>query len=254
MSNITLYDDLKQQLSVMKFIHDVKNQTKISTLDVDTFEGQITVVMVRVANHLGIKESIPEITRNDILDLILEKYKSLSVDEIDYAFKMERHGNLGDRIQHFQLFNAEYIDNVLAKYIPWRNDKRKNHVVSEVKALPFVTTSKMEKDTQDALVDCFLIYKESNTIPSQRFYLYKWLFEKGLMPKDKPTIDATIKIAEENIKNKKVLSKDEHRKKKNLYNSVGLPKAILQSECRKISLERFFDNITTEEQLIKKLK
>lgn len=83
------------------------------------------LIFVKCANLSGIKEPISDINKQDIKEMILTKFNKLSIEEIDYAFKMDRYS--GEPVQHFQLFNAEYVAKVLNKYSNWLLKTRQEH-------------------------------------------------------------------------------------------------------------------------------
>ena len=62
--------------------------------------------------------------KQDISVMIKTRFRSLSFEELDYAFQLDRHGYHGDSTKHYQLFNAEYVAIIIKKYMKWK-DKMK---------------------------------------------------------------------------------------------------------------------------------
>ena len=120
--------------------------------------------------------------------MILVRFKSLSIEEIDYAFKLERYGVYGDRVKHFQLFNAEYVSKVLDQYKKWLLKIRHDNNIPLFKD----NSSKTDELTEDQKMDLILNglreahaqFIETNSIEPGRLYLYDFLDEYGIMPKD----------------------------------------------------------------------
>ena len=81
-------------------------------------------IVVKASNLAGVKEEIPQNNKDDIWELITTKYRNLTFEEIEYAFKMERFGDLPPRSEHFQIFGAEYVSKILDKFKEWRRGKR----------------------------------------------------------------------------------------------------------------------------------
>lgn len=65
--------------------------------------------------------------------MVLTRFQNLSVEEIDYAFKMDRYS--GEPVPHFQLFNAEYVAKVLKKYQDWILKTRQQNNLSISKGI-----------------------------------------------------------------------------------------------------------------------
>lgn len=68
--------------------------------------------------------------------MIMMKYSHLSLEEIDYAFRHDRYS--GSPIDHYQLFNAEYVAKVIERYISFIRQVRidNNLKLSEAKPEP----------------------------------------------------------------------------------------------------------------------
>ena len=145
MSNLQIYNENSVNLSPISFVNDIQNQLKIRDLDTDSldFQNRIAVFFTKTVNFLGIKEAILDINKVDIFQMLIMKYKGLSLEELTYAFKLERYGQISPKTQHYQLINAEYVSSVLDKYINWKVSERKNNI-STVKIMP--TKNKVKED------------------------------------------------------------------------------------------------------------
>lgn len=102
----------------------------------------LTMLFTRIPNLLGIKDVISDINKQDIKEMILSHYKTLSLEEIDYAFKIDRYS--GEPIPHYQLFNAEYVAKVLKRYQEWLQKKRQDNNLS-ISKLPLPTEPSPEE-------------------------------------------------------------------------------------------------------------
>ena len=79
-----------------------------------------------------------EITQ-DITNLIFGVYSDLTIEEIYKAFELERFGLYEEKTKHFQLFNSEYVSEILKKYKKWKHDMKMQHNITNQKnilALP----------------------------------------------------------------------------------------------------------------------
>lgn len=255
MSNISIYNSEKQTLTGISFLKDVSVQIKIRDIkDISKFNIQVGSIMLTIINHLGIKEAVSKVEKDDVKEMILMQFKHLSLDEVSYAFKLERYGVYGDKTDHFQLFNAEYVSTVLNKYLNWKVETRKQNNLNTPQLPQKTELSQEEKDQQviDGLEAVFNEYKETNRVTDGRLYLYEFFYKRNLLPKDAPTKNAVHKIACEQVKNRVSLTKEEKLLNK-LTNNDGKPSDTVLKECKRISLERFFSKFTTFEQLKNKL-
>ena len=255
MSNISIYNSEKQTLTGISFLKDVSVQIKIRDIkDISEFNTQVGSMMLTIINHLGIKEAVSKIEKDDVKEMILMQFKHLSLDEVSYAFKLERYGVYRDKTDHFQLFNAEYVSTVLNKYLKWKVETRKQNNLNTPRLPQQTELSQEEKDQKviDGLNTVFNEYKNTDRVFDGRLYLYDFFYKRNLLPKDAPTKNAVYKIACEQIKNRISLTKEE-KLLNQITNKVGKPSNEVINECKRITLERFFSQFTTFEQLKNKL-
>lgn len=189
--------------------------------------------------------------------MIQTMFKSLSLEEIDYAFKLERYGVYEYKTEHYQLFNAEYVSTVLNKYKKWvRNVRVNNNLPLSNKkiAIPEISEAKKLEIVMCGLEDSFHNFKETQTIKPGRIYLYDFLYEKGLMSKDVTHQTAVLKIARKNIlKKQKNATTREEKASYKLTNEQGNHSDKVISEFKRLSIINLFNEFTTFDQLINKL-
>ena len=152
------------------------------------------MIFVKVANLAGIKDPISDINKTDISEMILKFYNGLSLEEIDYAFKMERYGFLGDKTEHFQLFNSDYVSTVLKKYKNWLKEKRITHNISLDSKEEQQEMSQEEKDNLvfGGCMNCFEQYKQDGRVLPGYAWVYDHLHELKLLPKHTKEFKAEI--------------------------------------------------------------
>lgn len=90
----------------------------------------IGAVLTKIASLGGINSEIDDLTRTDITIMLFSKFKTLSIDEIYFAFQIERYGEYEQKTNHYNLFNAVYVSDVLKKYIEWKKNKKKEHNIT----------------------------------------------------------------------------------------------------------------------------
>ena len=260
MSNLQIYNENSVNLSPMSFVNDIQNQLKIRDLDTDSvdFQNRIAVFFTKTSNFLGIKEAILDINKVDIFQMLIMKYKGLSLEELTYAFKLERYGQISPKTQHYQLINAEYVSSVLDKYVNWKVSQRKNNI-STLKIIPKISDQdKISKENDIVLrfVENFII---TRIVEDEYFYVYDILHKRGLMNRDtiymNKVKDDAIYLLNQKYSGKKASSMDEL---KSIKSKLKLFKegqgGEIKGKCKILALEEFFRNLTRDEKKLKEFK
>ena len=191
-------------------------------------------------------------------ELMQSHVKKISIEEIDYAFKLERYGVYGERIQHFQLFNAEYVSKVLDQYKKWLLKTRQDNNISISKPvtnqLPELTESQKREIILNGLRAAHQEYQDTQSIAPGRIYLYDFLDEHGIMPTDLKVKERVKALAEKRLleRQKAALTQVERA----LYDITvnGKPSKKVVLACKEISLERLFKEYKNVDQIINKIK
>lgn len=113
----------------------------------------IGITLTKIASLAGITNEIDALTRTDIVTMLFSSFKTLSIDEIYFAFQKERYGEYEVKTSHYNLFNADYVSNVLKKFIEWKKSKKTEHnITMESKALlPEISQTQKEKIHYESL-------------------------------------------------------------------------------------------------------
>src|SRR5690606_37531704 len=172
MSNLILFKPEKQNLTGVGFVKDTQSQIKIRDIK-NSYElsKTLTIILIESYNRLGIKGEINPLDAKDIKDLILTNFKGMSLDEIAYAFKLERHGLTWEKTQHFQLFNAEYVGAVLKKYGEWKQRVRIEHNISATAPKELFSESEKIRLTSNAVRKSLDYFLEHLTIPKDYVFI-----------------------------------------------------------------------------------
>ena len=88
------------------------------------FNDLLGAMFTKISVLAGIKGEIDQFTKQDISKMILSTFKELSLEELHKAFELERYGVYDDKTDHFQLFDANYISQILKKYKKWKAKER----------------------------------------------------------------------------------------------------------------------------------
>lgn len=259
MGDLVIYNEDRQKLPEVAFIKSVSDHVKIRDIS-NSYElsKRLSLIFVVITNHLGIKDPIHDITKNDIRELILSRFKNLSIDEVAYAFKMERYGMYEEKTEHYQLFNAEYVSAVLNKYIKKKRDIKILHEISVKHEV--VETSEEEKKywINKGVLGCLNFFIENQFIENGRIYIYDVLYDEYL-PKEKEYKDSIHKAAiecievEQNLR--KAKSRDEVKDIKSVLQRIKNPKdGLIINKCKELVLCKFFRDLLKDEEKLKEFK
>lgn len=97
-------------------------ELQLRNLTPETRKAGLGFIISRVAILSGFKGEIPDINKQDITELLMTRFKTISLNELNFAFKIDRHGYHGEPTPHYQLFNAEYVVKVLNKYLDYKQN------------------------------------------------------------------------------------------------------------------------------------
>ncbi|MDB9801081.1 hypothetical protein OAB94_01765 [Flavobacteriaceae bacterium] len=189
--NNELADRPKQQLQVtqktgsgLEFIHNIPQFVKIRQYKPHHLKIEIGLAFAQISLLNGFKTEIEKIHKADIMEMLLSKYKNISIEEIQEAFKMERYGKLGERVAHFQLFNSEYVSKVLDLYKKWLQDtKIKKNIVNEQPKITEQSEDEKKTILYLGIMNCWDDFLKGNGIVDGYAWVYDWFFERGAFPK-----------------------------------------------------------------------
>ena len=257
--SLTIYNPKRHDLTEVAFIKDAKSQIRIMDVaDKAQLKNAFIATLTITHNLSGIKEPLTDELKADIKEMVLMRFRYLSLDEICYAFKLERYGAHEKRTEHYQLFNAVYVADVLNKYKLWKQKKIVLHNLNQDNSKESITST--EQNELAILNGSKLAWqeiKETGSMTTNRTYLYHPLYGKGLLPTDDLIKQAVMKIAKSSVIEKRQGSNVKISKDKvldGILNKQKDPSKALITECYRITLERFFKSFTSEEQLIKKIE
>lgn len=101
---------------------------QLRNIDTEDRKMALGFIFASVAILSGFNGEIPDINKQDISELLLTRFKTIRLNELNYAFKIDRHGYHGEPTQHYQVFNAEYVAKVLNRYLKYKQEVRNRGV------------------------------------------------------------------------------------------------------------------------------
>ena len=92
---------------------------------IENVKRDLGTILTRIHGEMGFKSEIDQFAKQDLSKMILSYYKTLSFEEIYKAFELERFGMYEAKTDHFQLFDSNYVSEILKKYKKWVIDQKK---------------------------------------------------------------------------------------------------------------------------------
>lgn len=145
--------------------------------------NQILGLILQQASVLaGIKDGVQDIVKNDLKDLVFGKFGGLSLEEIAYAFKLERQLAYPTKSEHYQFFSTEYVAEILGKYTEWKAEKRRaNNIDPLPKKKRELTEEEKEILTLTSILQSFEDFKANGKLPIVNKWIYDELWKRGVM-------------------------------------------------------------------------
>jgi hypothetical protein len=224
----------------MEFAKKTGTFSKIRNMELNHVSTGIAVIFVKVANLSGLKDPISNINKLDIREMITTRFKSYSLEEINYAFTLDRYGYHGDPTPHYQLFNAEYVAIVMNKYIKWLDSIKKNPYYTEDPK----ETSPEERESimNTGVIRVFDRYKETGELENK--YIdpcYNHLYHKNLLPQHKKYFrNKIIKKAIKRIFTEVTCHTYQEQNKVYQLKEIQNGKKAYKEMCRKIIITTYF--------------
>jgi len=149
----------------------------------------IGAAMVKAAVLAGIKSKIDQANKFDITNSILSEYNDLTLEEIYKAFELERYGVYESRTEHYGLFNAQYVTDIIKKYRVWKQNTKMQHNISPPMALPEITDGQKNEIVVNGIIRVFDEYREKGIMPEPNAYIFDQLYDLNIIkPGDTPEI------------------------------------------------------------------
>ena len=171
-------------ISGVSFAEKALEFVPIRKLEQSQVRMSIGAIIVQHAGLIGIKGQIDFAQKEDIVNLILTRFFTLSIEEIYKAFQMERYGEFDTRTEHYQLINAPYICEILEKYKEWLRNTRQTHHLSN--SLPSPKEEELSKEEKEAkfianIQHFYNDFKQNGRMPLFCGYLYDGLKRRGMI-------------------------------------------------------------------------
>lgn len=240
------------KLTEVGFAKETVGLQKIKEMDLTVPQNKeylqqgLSMIFTKASNLIGLKEPISGINKTDIVEMILTRYRSLSLEEIDYAFKIDRYS--GDPVSHFQLFNAEYVGKVLTKYREWLRETRFSMNLPMKKPEEKKELSEEEKEllVLNGVLECFENYLSSSEILPGKSYVYDYLYQRGFLPLHTQAFKDKIKRRAVKIILRRERTENDPRQIRAQLRDIQTGKDKLRVECKRLVLMECFSRLKAQ--------
>lgn len=210
---------------------------------------------------MQIKNPIDNFIKQDIIEMLGGFWSNLSFEELVKAFEMERFGVFENKTEHFQLFDCNYISQVLKKYQNWARQKKielniNNKIMIEEKQ---ITPEEQRKIMVEAINKKYSEFLEKGEINEPFSHIFKELIEIGLIKmatKETPKLsiyyDTKIQEAKKQLifefENSKQPDKFIRKQMKEILTAIidntenADAKSKIENRAKKLVLIDFFNN------------
>lgn len=164
------------------FIRSSFEQDKLREIKSVETNQLLGLVLQQASVLAGIKDGVQDIVKNDLKDLIFGKFGGLSLEEIAYAFKLERQLAYPTKSEHYQFFSTEYVAEILGKYTEWKAEKRRaNNIDPLPEKKRELTEEEKEILTLTSILQSFEDFKATGKLPVVNKWIYDELWKRGIM-------------------------------------------------------------------------
>lgn len=178
-------------------------------------------VLVKISVLAGIKDKIDDFTKKDISKMITTTYGDLALEEIYKAFELERYGVYETKTEHFQLFDSNYISEILKKYKKWKLTKKNKLNFNAPKTLiPEISESEKMNILKIATQSRYEEFLKNDVLEGKYDHIFDFLVEQKKIivsnnPKNKEWFEIRLSIAKkillETLASKKAKSGNDFR-------------------------------------------
>lgn len=150
-------------ISDVSFVKKTYGFIKVRDFQQDSdLKNTIGEMLFKAARLAGIKDEISYDVKADLMKTILGYFKDLSIEEIYKAFELERNCVYDVKTEHFQLFDSQYVSEILKKYKNWKINQKKANNISAPKQEVVVTDGDKDKIRNEYLKSVYDDLKAGN--------------------------------------------------------------------------------------------
>lgn len=167
-------------LPIKSFLQSSYDFKKISVIKNEpNFVFLIAGWVTQTATLMQIKNPIDQFIKQDIVNMLTGYWSVLSFEELIKAFELERFGAYEEKTEHFQLFDCNYISQVLKKYQKWKRKNKLEMNITNEKEVEPISEQEKSQIMIDAVNKKYSEYLNTNEVEEPFNHIFKELVEIG---------------------------------------------------------------------------
>ena len=209
---------------------------------------------------MQIKNPIDNFIKQDIIEMLGGYWSNLSFEELVKAFEMERFGVFENKTEHFQLFDCNYIAQILKKYQKWSREKKIELNISNEIA---VQENKISEEDQfeimsRAINEKYNYFLQNGSIEDPVIHIFSELIERKIIKiptKETPKLsiyydNKLLQAKEELVKEFEAATEPDRNKRKEMKEILTAilentenadAKSKIENRAKKLVLIDFFN-------------
>lgn len=219
-----------------------------------SFVFLITGWIAQTSLLMQIKSPVDAFIKQDIINMLTTIWSNLSLEELIKAFELERFGVFEEKTEHYQLFDCNYISQVLKKYNKWKTQTKMDLNIENKKEENILSEEEIETKTIQGVNNKYIEFKKTNEIIEPYGWIFKELVERGII---KIATAQTPKLSlyyENKLKDAKILVLNDLKDDSNNKSNKEIIKSIvsesynldaknkIELKAKKLVLIDFFKN------------
>ena len=199
---LAIYKEEKMELAPVAFICDLPNHQPIINTPSYDLKKELGHLYSYQTKAYKINEEMTQIDKTEIKQLILRRFKRLSVNELYYAFKMHRMGEFGQEVKPYGSISISFVSTILDMYVEWKRQIRQKNNLE----LPGSGVNREQSPEEKkkwivrGVLNAYDAYQEHKMLPSGTRYVYDVLYDIGLLPTDPEIKRKYYERAKESVK------------------------------------------------------
>lgn len=207
----------------------------------------LAVVLSKICVLQGVKSKIDQIVGEDVVNALKHNYSDLSIEEIYKAFQLDRLGEYGVEVKHYDLFDLKYFSKIIRLYKTWKQGNVKRHKPALMPPKEEITEEMNKKAIEKTIMNLVFHFQHNENLPPGNYiFVYDYLRKIGKIKQSEgEERERILKKAKENLKLELELRFEKDRSarkklKKIINNSDISEDSKFQNECKLIHLTDYF--------------
>ncbi len=240
---------------------NLETQKIVDIRDINHIKNHVTMFVMELELHFAPDKKTEKLIIQDIEQMILSVFKTLSIHELYFASRLKRYGKIGGQNKSYGRITTEFVSQILMDYKNWKRETQRNNNLPMSKSLvkPSITEDEKNKLIISGMKKCFDYYESDQKIlEGYVLFFYDVLFDDGLLPTDKDSKNKTLESARrfyEGLKNSKADSLKSHNQIKEARIELAKKTStVLITKAKEITVLKFLAVIYRDPKKVKELK